>query len=119
MNGHPHAPARPVICRRVRIAPSNPGRGDRLGQRPIYDGRSILLTTETGEYTFIPVELLRALVKGSLPGTAPCYRDLVAKSVIADDGLPTTVRRLAWQYRSKRPSIFDGPSLFIFVVTLQ
>jgi His-Xaa-Ser system radical SAM maturase HxsB len=80
----------------------------------------VLITTETGEYLFVDESVLKPLVDGSLAASDPAYRDLVSKGVIADDaGMAITLRRLASQYRSKKSFIFQGPTLFIFVVTLR
>lgn len=80
----------------------------------------VLLTTETGEFTFVPCELLAPLVAGTLPTNSPYYRELTAKSIIScEAGLAITMRRLASQYRSKKAFVFEGPTLFLFVVTLR
>lgn len=92
-----------------------PFRFARLPKRP----GEVLLTSETGEYIFVPDRLVKPLVDGTLPRSTPCYQDLISKSFIVEAGLSTTIRRLASQYRSRKSYLFDGPSLFIFVVTLR
>lgn len=80
----------------------------------------ILITTETGDYLFVDQSVLKPLIEGSLAASDPAYRDLIAKGVIAHQaGMTITLRRLSSQYRSKKKFIFQGPTLFIFVVTLR
>jgi His-Xaa-Ser system radical SAM maturase HxsB len=82
-------------------------------------GRS-LITSETGEFAYLPSDLLGPLVTGDLPPDDAFRVELTAKSFIsAIESLPTTVRRLASQYRSKKAFVFEGPSLFLFVVSLR
>lgn len=91
----------------------------RFGHLTDDSGRT-LVTSGTGEYAFVPASLLPSLVAGELLPEDPHRDELTAKSFIsAADGLPITVRRLASQYRSKKAFIFEGPSLFLFVVTLR
>jgi len=79
-----------------------------------------LVTSETGEFTCVPRDLLVPLVAGQLAPDSPYRLDLEAKSIITSDaGLAITVRRLASQYRARKSFIFEGPSLVLFVVTLR
>lgn len=89
--------------------------------RHLNDGSGrVLVTSETGEFTALPRELLAPLVAGELVPGDPHHLELTAKGIItSDDGLAITIRRLASQYRSRKSFIFEGPSLFLFVVTLR
>ena len=79
-----------------------------------------LVTGETGEFTRLPRGLLGPLVAGALAPDDPHHLELTSKSIITDDkGLAITMRRLASQYRSRKSFVFEGPSLFLFVVTLR
>jgi His-Xaa-Ser system radical SAM maturase HxsB len=89
--------------------------------RHLNDGSGhTLVTSETGEFTCLPRELLAPLVAGELAPDDTHHLELTAKSIItSDEGLAITVRRLASQYRSRKSFIFEGPSLILFVVTLR
>lgn len=89
--------------------------------RHLNDGSGrTLVTSETGEFTALPRELLALLVAGHLSPEDPYHLELTAKGIItSDEGRAITIRRLASQYRSRKSFIFDGPSLFLFVVTLR
>lgn len=89
--------------------------------RHLKDGSGrTLVTSETGEFATLPRGLLAPLVAGQLAPEDPHHLELTAKSIItSDEGLAITVRRLASQYRSRKSFIFEGPSLFLFVVTLR
>lgn len=79
-----------------------------------------LVTSETGEFIGLPREMLAPLVAGELGPDDPHHLELTAKGIItSEEGLAITVRRLASQYRSRKSFIFEGPSLFLFVVTLR
>lgn len=89
--------------------------------RHLNDGSGrALVTSETGEFIGLPSDLLTPLVSGQLAPDDPHHLELTAKGIItSDEGLAITVRRLASQYRSRKSFIFEGPSLFLFVVTLR
>ena len=79
----------------------------------------VLITSETGEYLFLPEDALRALVRGSLPRSHPRYLDLLGKHFITEGAPRAALRRVSSQYRTKRSFAFSGPALFLFVVTLR
>lgn len=84
------------------------------------DSGRTLVTSETGEFAVMPRKLLAPLVSGDLAPDAPHYLELTAKGIItSEEGLAITLRRLASQYRSRKSFVFEGPTLFLFVVTLR
>lgn len=82
------------------------------------DERTILLTSEVGEFKFIDRKTLKDLIAGEelIPEIAD---DLEARHIIARDDGRLAVRLLATKLRTKKSFLRNGPALHIFVVTLS
>lgn len=79
----------------------------------------ILLTTEAGEWLFLPEGALHPLVHHRLTGCEPFYDDLLARHFIFESATRLPLEPLASQYRTRKSVLFDGPALHMFVVTLR
>ncbi|MCU9947120.1 His-Xaa-Ser system radical SAM maturase HxsB [Pseudomonas sp. PDM13] len=79
----------------------------------------VLITSDTGEYLFIPESQLPVIVHRQLPPDDPLYKNLLARHFIREPGGHDPLPEMAAQYRSRKSFLFGGPALHLFVVTLR
>jgi len=80
-------------------------------------GEKYLLTTDTGRWVFLSEGEFKGFLEGTLPRKAPLYERLVADGFIRTKD--SDVSEQASRYLELNASLAQGPSLFIFVLTLQ
>ncbi|MFW6014420.1 MAG: His-Xaa-Ser system radical SAM maturase HxsB [Candidatus Nanoarchaeia archaeon] len=79
-------------------------------------GNKLLLTTETGKWTFIDKTLYKPLIQLDAEKTGELIKDMIDKKmIITKQNLPS----VAEDMRSKKDFLFQGTALHIVVVTLR
>lgn len=92
-----------------------PVRFARLPEPP----RTILVTSDAGEYAFLSEAEFREFVEGRLGSESKLYQDLRARHFLIEADREPYLDLLAAQYRTRKSFLRCGPSLHIFVVTLR
>lgn len=76
-----------------------------------------LLTTDTGRWIFLEIEEFEKFLEGKLKKNTPIYEKLSKGGFIK--AKKTEIAEYASKYLKLNASLAQGPSLFIFVLTLQ
>src|SRR5919206_2180900 len=79
----------------------------------------VLITSEAGEFIFLPEAKFRDFVAGRLSPDDPVASDLEAKHFLYWGQPDTAVRLVSAKLRTRKAFLRGGPSLHLFVVTLR
>jgi His-Xaa-Ser system radical SAM maturase HxsB len=81
--------------------------------------RSVLLTNDVGEFTFLDGADFDAFTAGLLSPDSPSYRTLKAKHFLSNSQSTVAIDLLATKYRTKHQYLDGFTRLHLFVVTLR
>lgn len=84
-----------------------------------FDGNSILLVNNVGDYFFLPIKDFDRLLAYSLKKEDVLYQDLKSRHFIADTDLVTSIELLANKYRTKKSFLRSFTALHMMVITLR
>ena len=101
------------------FAPSGPGYRILPLRFMRWSDREIFLTNESGEFLFVDRTTFLAFAEHRLPRSAPEYRALKARHLLADSDSTVPLELLATKVRTKRDFLRGFTRLHLFVVTLR
>lgn len=79
-------------------------------------GNKYLVTNDIGRYVFLPTNLFKQFMEGTLDKSSKIYEELERNEFIRD---ALDLNNLVEKYRQRNAFLFHGPSLHIVVVTLR
>jgi His-Xaa-Ser system radical SAM maturase HxsB len=77
-------------------------------------GDNYLLTNEIGEYEILDFKEFTNLIEGKISKKSDLYKNLASKGFLKDE---INIEELSFKWLKKNSCIFQGPALFIIVVT--
>jgi uncharacterized protein len=84
-----------------------------------WSGDEVFVTNDAGEFLFVGRDAFAAFAEHRLPRTAPEYRALKARHLLADGDSSVAIELLATKVRTKRDFLRGFTRLHLFVVTLR